>query len=42
VPAFDSQDWDALAQAFIGLAFQYADCSARHDAAVSAYQDQPR
>jgi hypothetical protein len=37
VPQFDSQDWDALAQAYIGLIFQYAACTQAHDAAVRAY-----
>lgn len=37
VPAFDSADWDALALAYIDLTAEYARCSARHDAAVRAY-----
>ena len=37
VPAFDSQDWDALAEAYIGLVFQYQGCAAKLDAAVQGY-----
>jgi hypothetical protein len=37
VPAFDSDSWDDLAQAYINLTGQYAECSARHDAVVRAW-----
>lgn len=39
VPAFDSQHWDALATAYMELVFMYGQCSAKHDAAVTAYED---
>ncbi|WP_436967354.1 hypothetical protein [Achromobacter insolitus] len=37
VPHVDSASWDDLAQAHAALAFQYAECAARHQAVVDAW-----
>jgi hypothetical protein len=37
IPAFDSDSWDDLALAYIDLTGLYAQCAARHDAAVGAW-----
>ncbi|WP_456297772.1 Rz1-like lysis system protein LysC [Candidimonas nitroreducens] len=37
VPGFDSESWDDLGLAYIGLTTQYAQCAARHDAVVGAW-----
>lgn len=37
VPHVDSPSWDDLAQAHVALAFQYAECAARHQAVVDAW-----
>ncbi|WP_425536151.1 hypothetical protein [Achromobacter denitrificans] len=37
VPHVDSASWDDLAKAHIALAFQYAECAARHQAVVDAW-----
>jgi len=35
----ESNAWDALAAAHIDLALAYADCAARHEAVVRAYEE---
>ncbi|RIJ02223.1 hypothetical protein DXK93_18800 [Achromobacter sp. K91] len=37
IPRVDSPSWDDLAQAHAALAFQYAECAARHQAVVDAW-----
>ncbi|WP_441294101.1 Rz1-like lysis system protein LysC [Achromobacter aegrifaciens] len=37
VPRVDSPSWDDLAQAHVALAFQYAECAARHQTVVDAW-----
>ncbi|MGZ8132529.1 hypothetical protein [Bordetella genomosp. 6] len=37
IPHVDSPSWDDLAQAHAALAFQYAECAAKHQAVVDVW-----
>ncbi|WP_425485010.1 hypothetical protein [Achromobacter anxifer] len=38
IPRVDAPSWDDLALAHAALAFQYAECAARHQAVVDAWR----